>query len=422
MPRRKYSKTRTDVTKPSKRITLPIELERYQEIIGEPDAFRHWVDRMIERYPELFPGTIEDGYTLHDMRSSRKMPDVRLRRIKLKGCDGRGKALVFTIAPSGVLPYMTGYTDDVEKPLFLRRFGVPFWALSYVFGRNDLYWYRLASQVGRHDIIQTTVKDSHNLPKHLLADEKHVRFNGQKAYIATTVAADCVLGASISLSADTEGLTEAYGHFKREAQHLQPGYQPETVNTDGWSPTQNAWRALFPAVIIIECFLHAFLKIRSCCKKRFQSVYQHIKQQVWDIYHAPDPDTFQEGIQAFHHWAQQAVTGTALEAINKLCAKADRFLLAFDYPDAYRTSNMIDRHMDPMDRWLCSSRFFHGHLSSAERQVRAWALFHNFSPYCPRAKVSKQYHSPAHKLNDVLYHDNWLHNLLISASMAGADP
>jgi hypothetical protein len=140
MPRRKYSKTRTDVTKPSKRITLPIELERYQEIIGEPDAFRHWVDRMIERYPELFPATIEDGYTLHDMRSSRKMPDVRLRRIKLKGCDGRGKALVFTIAPSGVLPYMTGYTDDVEKPLFLRRFGVPFCAVSRIFGHNDQYW------------------------------------------------------------------------------------------------------------------------------------------------------------------------------------------------------------------------------------------------------------------------------------------
>jgi hypothetical protein len=194
------------------------------------------------------------------------------------------------------------------------------------------------------------------------------------------------------------------------------------VNTDGWSPTQNAWRALFPAVIIIECFLHAFLKIRSCCKKRFQSVYQHIKQQVWDIYHAPNPDTFQEGIQTFHHWAQQAVTGTALEAINKLCAKADRFLLAFDYPHAYRTSNMLDRHMDPMDRWLCSSRFFHGHLSSAERQVRAWALLHNFSPYCPRAKVSKQYHSPAHKLNGFVYHDNWLHNLLISASLAGVDP
>jgi hypothetical protein len=422
MPRRKYSKTKSYVTKPSKRITLPIELERYQEIIDEPGAFRHWLDRMIEGYPELFPAAIEDGYTLHDRRSSRKMPDVCLRRIKLKGCDVRGNASVFTIAPSAVMPYMTGYTDEVEKPLFLQRFGVPFWALSRVFGRNDQYWYRLVSQVGRYEIIQTTVKGSGRLPKHLLADEKHVRFNGQKAYIATTVAEDCVLGASMSLSADSEGLMEAYAQFKREAQHVQPDYHPETVNIDGWSPTQNAWQALFPGVIIIECFLHAFLKIRSRCKKRFQSVYQPIKQHVWDIYHAPDPHTFKKRTRTFHKWAQQAVTGTALEAINKLCAKADRFLLAFDYPNAYRTSNMLDRHMEPMHRWLCSSRFFHGHLSSAERQVRAWALLHNFSPYCPRAKVSKRYQSPAHKLNSVAYHDNWLHNLLISASLAGADP
>ena len=81
---------------------------------------------------------------------------------------------------------------------------------------------------------------------------------------------------------------------------------------------------------------------------------------------------------------------------------------------------MIDRHMEPMDRWLFSSRFFHGHLSSAERQVRAWALFHNFWPYSPRSKVSKNFQSPAHKLNGSVYHSNWLHNLLISTSIAGA--
>lgn len=65
------------------------------------------------------------------------MPDACLRRVKLRACDGQGKALVFTIAPSAVMPYMTGYTDEVEKPLFLRCFGVPFWAFSRVFGRND---------------------------------------------------------------------------------------------------------------------------------------------------------------------------------------------------------------------------------------------------------------------------------------------
>ncbi len=65
------------------------------------------------------------------------MPGVRLRRIELH------TGSVFTIRPSFVMPYMTGYTDDVEKPLFLRRWGVPHWALAYVFGRDEQYWYRL---------------------------------------------------------------------------------------------------------------------------------------------------------------------------------------------------------------------------------------------------------------------------------------
>ncbi|MCB0213041.1 MAG: hypothetical protein KDJ52_27105 [Anaerolineae bacterium] len=51
--------------------------------------------------------------------------------------------------------------------------------------------------------------------------------------------------------------------------------------------------------------------------------------------------------------------------------------------------------------------------------MRSWALFHNFWPYCPRAKISQQFYSPVHKLNGHLYHSNWLHNLLISTSAVG---
>jgi len=112
---------------------------------------------MIQQFPELFPAAIAEGYTLHDIRTSNKMPEVSLRRIKLKARDEQGKARVFTIAPSAVMPYMTGYTDEVEKPLFLRRFGVPFWALTYVFGRNDQYWYRLAGHFGCYDTATWTI-------------------------------------------------------------------------------------------------------------------------------------------------------------------------------------------------------------------------------------------------------------------------
>lgn len=423
MPQRKYIKERCKVTKVSKRIILPIELSTYNKLSQEANSFRAWLDTMIATYPELFPADIEIGYTLHDiLPPSVKMPDVRLRRIRLKAQDQNGCRPVFTIASSDVMPYMTGYTDEIEKPLFLRRFSVPFWGLSYVFGRNDSYWYRLSSHLGRYEIVGTTVKAAEKLPEHLLADEKHARFNGHKAYIATTVGSDCVLGASVALNADETALTEAYGQFKQEAQNVVPDYGPQTVNTDGWTATQKAWRTLFVTITIIECFLHAFLKIRDRGKKRWQTIWPQIQQQVWDIYQAADPQEFRQQTTAFLTWARQTVSGPALQAIEKLGAKTDLFVLAFDFPQAYRTSNMIDRHMEPLDRWLSDARFFHGHWCSAELQVRTWALFHNFWPYCPRSQISKDYISPAHKLNGRVYHPNWLHNLLISTSVAGGRP
>jgi hypothetical protein len=422
MPQRQYNKEQGEVTKRNKRISLPISLRDYNEVSKVASEFRAWVNGMIEKYPELFPAGIEHGYGLHDrLPGSVKLSDVQIRRIKLNQPDAEGKAQVFSIVSSEVLPYMTGYTNDVEKALFLRRFGVPFWGLSYVFGRDDNYWYRLVSHFGRYEIVSTTLKDPAQLPAHLLADEKHLHFNGEKAYLATTVGGDCVLGLSLALAANEAALTEAYADFRQEAHRLDPDYTPKTVNTDGWTATQNAWQTLFPAILIIECFLHAFLRIRDRCQHKWQALFPTLQQQVWDIYHAPDATTFRQRSADLLAWAQCSLAGPALEAVQKLCAKTDSFVLAFDHPNAFRTSNMVDRHMDPLDRWLFHARFFHGDWRSAQLQCRAWALFHNFLPYCPRAMTNHQHHcrSPVEKLNGLVYHDNWLHNLLISTSAAG---
>ena len=119
----------------------------------------------------------------------------------------------------------------------MRKWAPP-WALAYIFGKNENYWYRLENRFGRNSIVGTTVKaclersrkDTDKLPKDLLADEKHTRFNGDKAYIATTVGQDVVLGASIALGADEANLTEAYSHFKTEVQNVAPDYTPDTAN------------------------------------------------------------------------------------------------------------------------------------------------------------------------------------------------
>jgi hypothetical protein len=309
---------------------------------------------------------------------------------------------------------MTGYTDEVADALFLRGFGVPYWALTHVFGHDDLYWQRQVERLGRYDLVGTTIKSADQLPQHLLADEKHTRLNGEKAYIATTVADDCVLGVSVALKADAPHLTEAYSHFKEETQRLNHEYQPETVNTDGWTATHNAWSALYSTIVIIQCFLHAFISIRSRCKRLAD--FPDLCNKVWEIYRAETENAFYREVAELYAWTQGRFQGAARAAIRKLCSKTGDFLLAFQHPDAHRTSNMIDRHMEPMDRCLYSARYFHGHLMSAEFQIRGWALLHNFRPYCPRANIRKRYQSPADKLNGFVYHDNWLHNLLISTS------
>ena len=418
MPQRECTKTKTIVARPQRRITLPIDMEKYRKIVDDSRAYRKWLDEMIMAHPELFPQSIAEGYTLHDERASGKLDGVRLRRICLKARDVKGKQQVFTIAPSGLMPYFVGWTDDIEKVLFLRRFDVPFWALSYVFGHDDQYWYRLENHFGRYNLVQTVVKNPENLPKHLLADEKITWLNGEEVVVATTVGGDCVLGASVALGSDTPNLTEAYQHFKDEALQLNPEYQPETVNTDGWEATQKAWRSLFPLMIILECFLHAFIKVRER-GKHLKEIFRQLSQKVWKVYHAVDAASFRLQAKELLAWAENNTTGYVLEAVRKLCAKVERFVLAYDYPLAHRTSNMLDRHMNLMARWLDSSRFFHGHWASAERSIRAWALLHDFGPYCPRIGAKQEYSSPAHKLNGFVYHDNWLHNLMIATSMSG---
>jgi len=396
--------------------------EQYEAAMSTNHNARNCLTEQMKRHPELFPAAMAQGYKFNGWTEvSKKMPKMRLRRIRLSQVDENGRKLAYTITPCDVLPYMTGMVSDVEKGLFLKQFGVPDWALTYVFGRNDSYWYRQTEAFGRYNLVGSTVKAKDKLPQDLLADEKHAKAHGGKWYVGTTVAQDCVLGASVSTTADAEGLTAAYRVFKDEAQAIEPQYQAETVNTDGWTATSKAWRTLFPSAVIILCFLHAFIKIRSRCK-RLGDQYEQIKQQVWEIYHTADRDAFNDRVRSLQNWVRvhrEDLSAYAIESIDKLCQRADQFCLTFDHPTAYRTSNMLDRHMEPMARWLASSRYYHGNLQSAELRTRAWALLHNYRIYCPRAKVSDSFRSPAHKLNGFVYRDNWLENLLVASSCQG---
>src|SRR5262245_33549385 len=316
-------------------LCLPISKDRYQQIISSPARFRQWLDEVFRSAPELFPAAFASGYTLKDERVSAKR-GLRLRRIR---CKATGAA--FSVRPCFVLPYMTAWTDDADGPLFLRSFGVPFWALARVFGRDATFWYRLEVGLGRNRVVGTTVRRG-PLPEHLLADEHHQSRDGTKSYIATTVGAGCCLGAALAPTAGAEDLEAAYGVFKGEAQDVRGDYRPRTVNTDGWAASRQAWLALFPLVVILRCVLHGWLNIRARAK-HLKEVFGAVSEKVWHAYHAPERRSFAQRLRRLGEWARRHVKAAwVLEQVRKLCGRGGSTARASAHPAGPRPATMTD--------------------------------------------------------------------------------
>lgn len=393
-------------------ICLPIDQDAYADLVGSPAAFRGWLDRAFREAPELFPAAFARGYRLKDARRSARL-GIRIRRIR---CTATRQT--FSVRPSFALPYMTGRTDDAQGPLFLRAFGVPFWALARVFGRGPMYWYRLEVGLGRSSIVGTTLRKA-ELPEHLLADEHHQTRDGAKNYIATTVGAGCCLGAALAPSAGADDLTAAYGVFRGEARDVEPGYAPRTVSADGWAATHQAWVALFPVVVVLRCFLHGWLAIRR--RGKLTEGFRELSGKVWEAYHALTRRSFAQRLRRLWEWARrQVTTAWVLEQVKKLCGRAREYGRAYRHPGGHRTSNMLDRVMRGMSRYFDDGQHLHGSADACGRHVRAWALLSNFRPWNPATvRANGGWQSPAERVNKHRYHDNWLHNLLVSASLAG---
>lgn len=399
----------------NKSICVPFESEaHYATCVADPDLFRAHLLAVFARHPELFPEDLAKGFACHDSYRSSKLEFV-LRRIRLTSAGA-----VFLIRPSFLMPYLIGRTEEIERALYLRQWAVPFDALAYVFGRNAMFWYRAWCALGRPSIVGTTVKDASRLPHHLVVDEKHTSLAGERVYIPTAVAAGCILGASVVASASAEDLTDGYGEFAEEARNLSADYAPETVCADGWEATQTAWRAAFPAVTIVLCFLHSVIKMRDRCRKN-AGLRKAVLDRAWEVYKAATRAQFSQRLRRFREWAQGHLEeGLLRETVLKACAKGPRFAVAYEFPGAARTSNAVDRLMNYQDRLLYAMRYFHGTMESARLSVRAMALLWNFHPYGARARRADQKRcSPFHDVNGFEYHDNWLHNLLIASSMGG---
>jgi len=173
--------------KQNRTIVLNITEQIYCSFIEDTEIAHKLIQQQFMQYPELFPKGMEKGYMLNGKTRISKKLGTQMRKIKIGDLNYR-------IRPSFILPYCRAKTSEVSKALFLIKFGVPFWALAYVFGKNAMWWYRLYICFHQFSIVGTTIRKAENLPNDLLADEHHIKVKGKKSYVATTCGANCFLG------------------------------------------------------------------------------------------------------------------------------------------------------------------------------------------------------------------------------------
>ena len=169
-------------SKKNKKIIIFFKEEDYDKIIENKIIFKTYLEEQINKYPELFPSNINSGFSLNGFVPQSKKQDIKIRRIITKS-----DSEVWQIQPSFIMPYMTCKTSDASDYLFLLRW-CPYWALSTVFVKDAMFYYRLHNHFGRYNMVGTTVKDANKIPKNIAADEKHSNICGEKVYEAITVA------------------------------------------------------------------------------------------------------------------------------------------------------------------------------------------------------------------------------------------
>jgi hypothetical protein len=153
-------------------IVLPFAPDSYQSLVLSAQSFCSFLQQQFLDSPELFPPSFAQGFQMKDIYFSKKL-ELYFRCILID-------SITYQVRPSFVTPYFTALTDDVSHALFLRKFPVPYWALTHVFGRNDMFWYRLDSSLGRHSLVSTTVKSPRGFLQRIRNVEKWLRTEGAK--------------------------------------------------------------------------------------------------------------------------------------------------------------------------------------------------------------------------------------------------
>jgi len=95
--------------------------------------------------------------------------------------------------------------------------------------------------------------------------------------------------------------------------------------------------------------LHSVLKIAARCRGELR---QQVLTRVWQAYRAETKRAFSQRLRRLREWAGEQLSAGVAEMVEKLCGHREDFSVAYDCPEAARTSNGVDRLVNHLDRLL----------------------------------------------------------------------
>ena len=321
---------------------------------------------------------------------------------------------VFSIQPSFIVRYKRYDTDAIEKSmtlLFIAEGSYRMTNVSQALGidtRHAGTWlaleeaeplaispmalWGLVQWLGQLSPAQLNLALGVEPPTHVIEDEKHAKECGEKAYVPMVYAPKEALIWWVDYvdSVSEATLRDSLERFKALSQRLA---HIVGATVDGWDPAQKALQAAFPGITLVECHMHALLKLgqhlatfKRQRKKAGHPVSEleeaHIRQAFVRVLQAPTPEAYQKALDelpdAFEH--------------EPLASRKDSLRIKQALFQAWTTdaklavvTTALDQCMKFLNRKLDNMQTLHGPCSGLAT-VNAWAITRNCWRFLKGAK------------------------------------
>ncbi len=98
--------------------------------------------------------------------------------------------------------------------------------------------------------------------------------------------------------------------------------------------------------MLVLCFLHDVLKVEKGCPTH-HNYRKTLLGKLWQSYRAKTAQKFLKGLRLALIWAKKHIRKKrTLNKMRKLCRRAAQYKVAYRFPHALRTSNMLARDLE----------------------------------------------------------------------------